>query len=428
MILDISDPASPVLVSRTHFAEGVVLDLAHKGDLLYLCAGIGPDAVFRIVDVSAPEQPFIAGDYAIPNGAFGLDVADTIAYVTVRSMPDGEPAVYLLDINEPAHVDLISFVQTDHELNRIRVRGSLAHAGGGGGLYTVDISDPLNPVILSQFGSGGSYIPVELGFGVDDTLVYVADRGGVWPITSSAFSAYNVSDPANPSLSGRHFLWGDALDVEVVENIAYVGNGTCGLRVFDVYDPAEPVNVGLYQAPWDLANDVSSSAGNVAIQGDILILADVGPYMDPEAWNCDPPIPEPGDPSPGDLIILDISVPTEPIVLGFYTPSEPTDVDDKDDAESLPTEFVLYQNYPNPFNPSTHVDFTLARRELVVVDVYNALGQKIRTLKSAVMPAGEYSLEWDGRTDAGLPVASGVYLCRLVAGDAVESRKMALVR
>ncbi|MFC1525328.1 hypothetical protein ACFL6X_00780 [Candidatus Latescibacterota bacterium] len=102
----------------------------------------------------------------------------------------------------------------------------------------------------------------------------------------------------------------------------------------------------------------------------------------------------------------------------------------------LPQEFALAQNYPNPFNPSTTIPFAipvldaLAERLAVPVrlDIYNALGQKVRTLIDEDRDPGHYQARWDGRDAVGREVGSGVYVYRLRAGDRVRVQKMALAR
>ncbi|MCP4566610.1 MAG: hypothetical protein GY841_03390, partial [FCB group bacterium] len=171
-------------------------------------------------------------------------------------------------------------------------------------------------------------------------------------------------------------------------------NGSCGVQAFDISDPTAPDRIGSYQTPSDWDNSVMSFAGRLAVQGDLLFLADIGPYVtdDMEAYICDPTVPEPGDPSPGDLIILDISNPAEPTLVSHYTPSSiPTDVDD-DALDGLPASFALHQNYPNPFNPTTTVRFDLPRRSEIVLTVYNLLGQEI-TRKVETRSAGHHTLE-----------------------------------
>ena len=90
--------------------------------------------------------------------------------------------------------------------------------------------------------------------------------------------------------------------------------------------------------------------------------------------------------------------------------------------------FELYQNYPNPFNPATMIRFSLAHRVKVKLEIFNLLGQRVKTLVDAALAPGQHRLIWDGRNDAGLRVSSGVYFYRLKAGDYVKSRKMVLIR
>ena len=99
---------------------------------------------------------------------------------------------------------------------------------------------------------------------------------------------------------------------------------------------------------------------------------------------------------------------------------------------ALPTSFQLKQNYPNPFNPSTVILFDLPIRSKVTLKVFNLLGQEVSTLIDKELAANSYEIEWDGRSDSGTPVASGIYFYKLIAeaGDNkfVETKKMMLLK
>lgn len=90
--------------------------------------------------------------------------------------------------------------------------------------------------------------------------------------------------------------------------------------------------------------------------------------------------------------------------------------------------FELYQNYPNPFNPETAISYRLATVSDVEVQVYNLLGQRVKTLIREIQAAGIHTLRWDGQDEAGQPVAGGMYLYRLIAGEKVQTKKMLLIR
>ena len=94
----------------------------------------------------------------------------------------------------------------------------------------------------------------------------------------------------------------------------------------------------------------------------------------------------------------------------------------------LPRVAALYENYPNPFNPSTEIRFDIPTARDVQLRVYNQLGQTVRTLVDRQMKAGSYRVSWDGATEQGAKVASGVYFYSLKAGDFKQIRKMTLVK
>ena len=97
-----------------------------------------------------------------------------------------------------------------------------------------------------------------------------------------------------------------------------------------------------------------------------------------------------------------------------------------EDAHAQPRTFALQGNYPNPFNPTTSIVFeTYGAGQQTI---YNVLGQKVRTLVSASLSAGTHTYQWDGRDDAGQPVASGTYLYRLQTDASATSSTMTLLR
>jgi hypothetical protein len=98
------------------------------------------------------------------------------------------------------------------------------------------------------------------------------------------------------------------------------------------------------------------------------------------------------------------------------------------DIRESPQRFVLYQNHPNPFNPRTNIAFELPREEDVRFRIYNLQGRTVRELHAGVLPRGTHTFTWDGRDDAGHPVAGGVYFCRLDSAGYTATRKMTLIR
>ncbi|MCB0293044.1 MAG: T9SS type A sorting domain-containing protein, partial [Calditrichaeota bacterium] len=74
------------------------------------------------------------------------------------------------------------------------------------------------------------------------------------------------------------------------------------------------------------------------------------------------------------------------------------------------------------------IHYALKERTRATIVIYNLLGQRVRTLVNAVEGPGYREVIWDGRNDAGVPVSSGIYICRFTAGKFTAVRKMALIR
>ncbi len=84
---------------------------------------------------------------------------------------------------------------------------------------------------------------------------------------------------------------------------------------------------------------------------------------------------------------------------------------------------------PNPFNPVTTIEYALAASGHVTIRVYDAAGRVVRTLVNGAADAGGYAATWDGTTDGGDRIASGVYFVRMETGDGFRSaRKMVLLK
>lgn len=91
--------------------------------------------------------------------------------------------------------------------------------------------------------------------------------------------------------------------------------------------------------------------------------------------------------------------------------------------------FDLKQNYPNPFNPSTAIDFSLAEDGSISVRIYDTAGRLVKTLFTGMEKKGIHSLTWNGESDAGEKVSSGVYYCRIkTAGGIAKTKKLVFIK
>jgi hypothetical protein len=94
----------------------------------------------------------------------------------------------------------------------------------------------------------------------------------------------------------------------------------------------------------------------------------------------------------------------------------------------IPETFALKQNYPNPFNPVTQIVYHVPQTSNVEISVYNSLGENIISLVKEEKSPGVYTVSWPGVNQWGQKVTSGLYICRMQAGQQVFFKKMILLQ
>jgi hypothetical protein len=115
-----------------------------------------------------------------------------------------------------------------------------------------------------------------------------------------------------------------------------------------------------------------------------------------------------------------------PVSLAMLAAQTTTGVDGGDGAP--PAVISAAGNHPNPFNPRTRIRFELREAGPVTLEILDARGRRVARLVREFPAPGEHAFLWDGRDAAGRPVASGLYVYRLEAGQAVATGKMLLAR
>ena len=99
----------------------------------------------------------------------------------------------------------------------------------------------------------------------------------------------------------------------------------------------------------------------------------------------------------------------------------------------IPTVTKLVGNYPNPFNPETWIAYKLAQESAVTIRIYDTKGQVIRLLQLGKKPAGVYvekesAAYWNGKTDTGEVVSSGLYFYSLITDSAIYTKRMVIAK
>lgn len=106
----------------------------------------------------------------------------------------------------------------------------------------------------------------------------------------------------------------------------------------------------------------------------------------------------------------------------IYTPASVQD----NFAETNPCQ--ISDIYPNPFNPSTSIQFSVAKPDIVMINIYNVKGQKVRTLLNKTMNPGSHTIEWNGRGNNNESLSSGVYYCTLNSSQGQSVKKILMIK
>jgi hypothetical protein len=155
------------------------------------------------------------------------------------------------------------------------------------------------------------------------------------------------------------------------------------------------------------------------------------PFFNDGIWDRDGGAWEPGD---GTVFVMTNGIQRLNAYRWIVVPGPgevevgPVEYFQAPETGQVPLEFTLQQNYPNPFNARTTIEIGLPYPGPVRLEVCNLLGQRVRTLIDGPLERGRHRIIWSGQDDDGERVASGVYFCRMTAGEAAMTRKMVLLR
>jgi len=107
--------------------------------------------------------------------------------------------------------------------------------------------------------------------------------------------------------------------------------------------------------------------------------------------------------------------------LGFWTNLESNN-------QKFVDQFILHQNYPNPFNPATKIKYELPNNTDVNIQIFDILGQKVKTLVNKNQNRGIHFVTWDGLNKRGESVSGGIYYYKLQTSEFQQTKKMLLLK
>ncbi|HBN45783.1 MAG TPA: hypothetical protein DEA65_04700 [Candidatus Marinimicrobia bacterium] len=98
------------------------------------------------------------------------------------------------------------------------------------------------------------------------------------------------------------------------------------------------------------------------------------------------------------------------------------------DVGGPPLEFTISRNYPNPFNSTTQIDYQVPEDNHIRIVVYDLMGREVRTLMDKVQSKGYYNIEWNGESDHGEFVSTGVYFFQFTSNGFSNEKKMIFLK
>jgi hypothetical protein len=92
-------------------------------------------------------------------------------------------------------------------------------------------------------------------------------------------------------------------------------------------------------------------------------------------------------------------------------------------TENILLKYSLSQNYPNPFNPSTKIAFSIPRKGVTTIKIYDLMGREVKTLMNEIIEAGDHTIKFSAEN-----LSSGIYFYKIQCDDFVNIKKMVLLR
>lgn len=445
-IIDISNPSVPEFLSE-YGGVGSPGRIFIADSLLYVggetdFGGPVSNGLMHIVNVADPESPVMLGEFELPPHS------TSCVFASDNYVFSGWHFLYMVDFSDPFSPSTLGYFDMPYRARDVWVLGEYALVVASSKLYVLSFADPLEPFLAAEYSLFGSSKTIFLQ---DDYAFVSCEEAGL--------KILDISDPVNPVLAGSYQNGGDIHDVAVSGNYAYLAAYSDGLIILDIEDPANPDSVGGWQHNYSLGNiqvlgnyvyltsgsqllvlDVANPTAplqvglfsaprgiaDIAVQGDLAYVVYGSGF---EFAIID--ISEPGSPQEiaahelpdyGQAITVSddmIYVAVSNSLLAFRYAVTST----SDNPINLPLDYLSVECYPNPFNSMTTIRYELPFVSSVRIEVYDILGRRIQILTNGYVQAGNHTVNFDA---SGL--SSGVYFYRLQAGNAVEAKRMVLLK
>lgn len=387
-ILDLANPVAPLW--KSYFTGvGYIHDVYVWNDTAYTSSADR----FDLVNVSNKSTPVLVSQGAALPGIYahsGWLTEDKRYFLACEEFNERDLTVW--DLQDRSSWSLVNpewQMPGNNPIHNIFIKGDYAHiAYYKDGYIVLDISDPVNPVLVGQYDTYANSTPT---------------YAGAWNCYPFFNSGSVIISDMQTGLYVFDFLLDNNVPVELSSFTAKVSGNSVNLN-------------------WITATELNNRGFEIERA-----------FINSKSVIANPPYRTIGfvegagtTTSQQNYFFNDNSINqsgTYYYRLKQIDSNGNFEYSDKIMVTIVPNDFSLKQNFPNPFNPSTKISWHLPVESHVVLKIYNVLGKEISTLVNEKKPAGEYEIEFNSN---GLP--SGLYFAKLEAGDFTKTIKMTLLK
>ena len=430
--IDLTENSDPVL----HVAQrGPAHQMEHSSHGLWILGF--PWNLLDIDDPTPPTSQGHIGQAVTPQWNYWSTIENNLLINLTYDesvMEDTSLTIDAYDLTNPLNPELIGSINlelSEYGTQAIVVKNSTVYLAWADSLYTIDLSNPVQPELTSSLYTG-RFRHLEVSKSGD--LIYgIVDDQYVLAII-------DVSTPLEPEITGTYDSEAHeyAVDGDIGFSLRWSGihDGSFLIQRLDISDPQNVIELDSFLSGQEIWGD-----GRLWLSGSFLYLYSLGV-----------------------LEVFDISVAGQEIKIGRYetVTAEPfwffrgygirdiiaengtvyllNDLDGLHiithstatvaiaENSNLPRTIQLSQNHPNPFNPTTTINYSLPELSIVRLTVFDMLGREVTKLYNAEKPPGNYEVQWNGLDQEGNQLSTGVYFCRLDAGSVSQTIKMVYLR
>jgi len=402
-ILDVTNPGSPHIEGS--YNTGFACGLALEQDYAYIA---DYDAGIKIINITDPDNPVEISSCDTPGEAVDIAVADSYAYVA-----EGLQGLHIINVSNPGSPQEIASLNTAEYICNVETQScyvyTLSNFTAVAAIRIIDVSDPFNPSQTGyynlpdfswyhHFALLGSFI-----YATADSLLLILD----------------ISNPANPVLTGSCSLPYEIRSLAVTGEYAYAGS-------FELYiiDVSNPTN------PFITETTENYNSTKLAVSGDTLYYVDfwgvrvfdISDRLNPvEMGTCELPL------MGGIFVPIDLKTNESYIYLAnnfhfqiFHCSENSVN---NPGFNLNPLTFNFFPASPNPFNAETKITYILPHSGEISLKIFDLQGREVQSLVNSHQSMGTHSAIWKAES-----VSSGIYFARLEAGDYSQTQKLALLK